>query len=739
MRVSNVVQKIINETLTDVVLFKHEYLTPEHFLLSSLNHDEVISLIIGCDGDPDKISEVVKEHLQNNIPSLPENKTPMESEGFKMIFNIAASHCFSAGREVIEIGDILAAMFLVDNCFAAYTLQIVGVSRLKILEYISHNDEVITSPDNEDNQERDNKSTKPTLLEQFTTNLTLAAMQNELDPFIGREEIINRTFQVLCRRLKNNPVFVGEPGVGKTAIAEGIAQKIVNKTAPGILHDYEIYTLEMGGLIAGTKYRGEFEKRFKGILKELQDKEKVILFIDEIHTIIGAGSVTGSTLDVANMIKPLLSTGKLRCIGSTTYDEYKKIMETDRALSRRFQKIDIPETTIDETIMILNGLISKFESYHDIKYSKNSIKAAVELSHKHINNRHLPDKAIDVIDEAGAITHVFPTKSKKINTSDIEKIVASFAKIPEKSINTNEKEHLKNLFNDINKSIIGQENAIQIVVDAIKKSRAGLNDENKPVASFLFVGSTGVGKTELSKKLAENLSIPLIRFDMSEYQEKHTVSRLIGAPPGYVGYEEGSLLSDAITKSPYAVLLLDEIEKAHEDIFNVLLQIMDYATLTESNGRKTDFRNTIIIMTSNAGAREVNARQVGFGNRANDNTQIDRAVERIFSPEFRNRLDAVVKFNSLTKEMLAEIVRLKIKEFQNQLALKKIRLTIDEKCIEFITNMSFTEQYGAREIDRIIQNTIKSKFTDMILFGELNNGGKAHLVVENDEIRIRTV
>ena len=627
-----------------------------------------------------------------------------------------------------------------------------GIKRLQLLEVLSHgvNDDDIMSdslPDDEaeDRAEegvRDKRTLRPGTLERFATELTALATAGKLEPVIGREAEIERTIQVLSRRLKNNPIHVGDAGVGKTAITEGLAQRIAAGNVPPKLKGYTIWSLDMGALLAGTKFRGDFEERVKKVIDVLLKKEKAILFIDEIHTIIGAGAVTGSTLDASNLLKPALTSGNLRCIGSTTYEEYNKIFEKDRALSRRFQKIDIVEPTIQETVEILKGLRPKYEKYHNVRYSDETLEITVKLAAQFITERKLPDKAIDVIDEAGAMARIRADKEKDetdttmvdISPHDIEVVIAKIARIPERTVSSSEKDKLATLEDSLKEEVFGQDQAIEAVVKAVKRSRAGFRATDKPIANFLFVGPTGVGKTELARQLSKHLGITLHRFDMSEYQEKHTVSRLIGSPPGYVGYEEGGLLTDAIRKTPNSVVLLDEIEKAHSDIYNILLQIMDYATLTDNQGRKADFRNVILIMTSNAGARDIGKPLIGFGDQQVSSSALDDAVERAFSPEFRNRLDAVVHFNNLPMEIIERIVKKAIDEFAMQLAEKNVTLRVEDDVIRYLAIKGYSREFGARNISRLVEDQIKTVFVDEVLFGRLEHGGTAIARLENDKI-----
>jgi ATP-dependent Clp protease ATP-binding subunit ClpA len=647
--------------------------------------------------------------------------------------------------------------------FGAFYLKKAGITLYNLLEVISHGGLLSSDPDNRQRQEEapetdegeeeeargagGRRRLRRSALEMFTRELTKAAREGELEPLIGREDILERTVQVLCRRLKNNPVLVGDPGVGKTAIAEGLAQRIAEENVPELLKGYEVFLLDMGSVVAGTRYRGDFEERLKQVIKELEKKERVILFIDEIHTIVGAGAVSGGSLDASNILKPAIASGRIRCLGSTTYDEFKKYFERDRALSRRFQKIEVTETTPEETFQILQGLRDRYEEYHQVKYTDEALQSAVDLSDQYINDRFLPDKAIDVIDEAGAYMRILAfrggltTSPEPVLTqTDIEKVVSKIAKIPEKTVSASEVDRLMTLSEDLQSVLFGQDQAIEAVVQAVKNSRAGFREPNKPVANFLFVGPTGVGKTELARQLADNLGIAMHRFDMSEYQERHTVSRLIGSPPGYVGYDEGGLLTDAIRKTPHAVLLLDEVEKAHPDIFNVLLQIMDYATLTDNAGRKADFRNVILIMTSNAGARELGKASIGFGERVIGKDAIVDAVDRIFNPEFRNRLDSVVSFNRLDERVILQIVDKEIRFFEAQLVEKGINLEVSDACRHYLAEKGYSPEFGARNIARLVQQKIKDFFVDSVLFGELKKGGKAYvdLNAKNGEVIVKT-
>jgi ATP-dependent Clp protease ATP-binding subunit ClpA len=759
MRVSDDVQGVLQAAYLHAKESGHEYLTPEHILYAAVFFDVARDILKACGADIEEMKNALEDHLKKKVP-VAKRAEPTQSLGFQSVIARALFHTEAASKEVVDVGDILVSLFDEPKSFASFYMKKAGITRYELLRVISHGgilegtgdkeEEKAEAgagegegPEAEEGEPGEGRRRRRGALAQFTRELTQAAKNGELEPLIGREDILERTVQVLCRRLKNNPVLVGEAGVGKTAIAEGLASRIAEDRVPDLLKGYEVYALDMGSVLAGTRYRGDFEERLKQVIKELEKKQKVILFIDEIHTIIGAGAVSGGSLDASNMLKPAIASGKIRCLGSTTYDEYKKYFERDRALSRRFQKIEVPETTTEETYGILQGLRQRYEEYHQVRYTDEALKAAVDLSAQYINDRHLPDKAIDVIDEAGAFTRILAFKgagspNSTLTEADIERVVAKIARIPEKSVSVSEVDRLKNLEGDLRRTIFGQDQAIEAVVQAVKTSRAGFRDPNKPVANFLFVGPTGVGKTELARQLAASLGIALHRFDMSEYQERHTVSRLIGSPPGYVGYEEGGLLTDAIRKTPHAVLLLDEVEKAHQDIYNVLLQIMDYATLTDNAGRKADFRNVVLIMTSNAGAREIGQASIGFGERRQGEEAIDDAVERIFAPEFRNRLDKVVTFNALDEAIMLAIVDKELRVFQEKLAEKGVSLEVTQECRRHLAKLGFSREFGARNVARIVQEKIKNYFVDSVLFGELAKGGKAVADLADGEVVIRT-
>ena len=760
MKVSDEVQGVLKAAYMDAKERKHEYLTPEHVLYAALFFDEPQEILRRCGIDPEEIKEGLEEHLAKRIPVVDKSE-PTQSLGFQQVIQRAVFHTESAAKESVELSDVLVSIFDEEKSFGSYYLRKAGLSRLNLTRVISHGmdlDDEDATGDPEQGEEREaadeavgpeaegepaRKRGRRSALAAFTRDLTEAARKGELEPLIGREDIVERTVQVLCRRLKNNPILVGDPGVGKTAIAEGLAARIAEDKVPDLLRGYSVYALDMGSVLAGTRFRGDFEERMKMVLKELEAKQKVILFIDEIHTVVGAGAASGGTLDASNLLKPAIATGKLRCMGSTTYDEFKKHFDKDRALSRRFQKIEVPETTPEETFQILQGLRGRYEDYHQVKYTDEALQAAVDLAHQYINDRQLPDKAIDVIDEAGAYNRILtfkngPRDNPTLSLQEIEQVVSKIAKIPVKTVSLTEADRLKNLEEQLRASIFGQDEAVEAVAQAIKRSRAGFRAPDKPVASMLFVGPTGVGKTELCRQLADTLGVPLHRYDMSEYQERHTVARLVGAPPGYVGYEEGGLLTDAIRKNPHAVLLLDEIEKAHQDVFNVLLQVMDYATLTDNQGRKADFRNVIIIMTSNAGARELGKSSIGFGARGKNREAIDEAVKRIFAPEFRNRLDKVVAFNRLDERIVLQIVDKELKAFAAQLSEKKVALEVTEACRKHLAEKGYSEEFGARNVARLVQDKVKSFFVDAVLFGDLAAGGRAVVDLEGEQVVIRT-
>ncbi len=744
MKISLEVQSVLNAAYLEAKERHHEYLTPEHILYTSLFFDDVKMILKNCFADADMIKKDVLEYLDKYVPVV-EDTEPVQSAGLQMIIDSALFHTETSSKERVDLGDLLVSIFDHDTLHASYFLRKSGITRGTLLKAVSRMDRD-DMPGMDEAPGAEEKEGRPGAIAMYTRDLTAAAENNELEPLIGRERILERMEQVLCRRLKNNPVLIGEPGVGKTAIAEGLALRIASGNVPAALKGYRIFSLDMGSLIAGTKFRGDFEERLKRVVEELKGIRNAILFIDEIHTIVGAGATSGGTMDASNLLKPALASSEIRCMGSTTFDEYKKSFSKDRALSRRFQEINVPETTEEETLKILKGLKTRYEEYHNVTYTEEALESILELSTRYLGDRHQPDKAIDVMDEAGAYVqlHTFKTPGDRTETVEIdrriiEKVVSSMAGIPEKTVSADETDRLKKLGDELKRFVFGQDHAVDQVAAAVKRSRAGIGDRNKPVASFLFAGPTGVGKTELANRLAEVLGIKLIRFDMSEYQEKHTVSRLVGSPPGYVGFEDGGLLTDAIRKEPRCVLLLDEIEKAHSDIYNVLLQIMDYATLTDNSGRKADFRNVILIMTSNAGAREIGRGMIGFGDRIVSSDAVDSAVERIFTPEFRNRLDKVVVFENLDSGIITSIVRKEIASFAEELKDKNIEFTVTEEGISYLADKGYSHEFGARNIKRLIQREIKDFFVDEILFGRLKNGGKAEAGVRDGRIVISVV
>jgi len=719
---------------------RHEYVTLEHVFYAILFDPRTAKIIEDCGGNVFELKSQLDQHLSLKIEPLPENivQDPIQTLAFQRLMHRVMTHIQSSGKKEADGGDVLAALFKEVDSHAVYFLKSQGVTRLDVLRIVSGYKESDTQEIEQDEIRQETteriKSGKKSALSSYTTNLTLLAEQDKIDPVIGREDILERTMQVLCRRRKNNPIFVGDPGVGKTAISEGLALKIKSGDIPEILTDAEIYTLDMGALLAGTKFRGDFEHRLKGVLTEISKLANAILFIDEIHTIVGAGSTSGSSMDASNILKPALVSGNIKCIGATTYSEYRNFFEKDRALSRRFQKIDINEPSVSETIQILKGLKSRYEDHYKIRYSATAIKSAAELSAKYINDRFLPDKAIDVIDEAGAACMLLPAKRKKtvINVPDIEKVVSQIARIPLQQSVRSDGESLKHLQKNLQERVFGQNEAIEHITTSIKRNKAGLGHPEKPIGSFLFTGPTGVGKTEVSRQISDLLGINFERYDMSEYMEKHSVSRLIGAPPGYVGFEQGGLLTEAIRKHPHSVLLLDEIEKAHQDIYNILLQIMDHATLTDNNGQEADFRNVILIMTSNAGSMERGAKAIGFG--ATNQDKEMEAVERLFPPEFRNRLDAIVTFNSLSTTVMKSIVDKFMNELQAQLKAKKVTFELTESARMWLAKKGYSEEYGARPLSRVIQKEIKDRLSDEILFGKLIKGGKVKINCRNDQL-----
>jgi len=720
---------------------RHEFMTVEHLLLALLDNPSAIEALGACGADLAKLRKSLLDFIGETTPMIPVGEDERETQptlGFQRVLQRAVFHVQSSGKNEVSGSNVLVAIFSEQESQAAYILKKSDISRLDIVNYISHG---IAKVDDENaphtlDSDQQNEE-EPRTIENFSVNLNEEALKGNIDPLIGRDNELERTLQVLSRRRKNNPLFVGEAGVGKTAIAEGLANLIVNKQVPDFLSDATIYSLDMGALLAGTKYRGDFEKRFKSLLKELEEDKNAVLFIDEIHTIIGAGAASGGMMDASNLLKPLLSAGKIRCLGSTTYQEYQSVFEKDRALARRFQKIDIVEPSVADTTKILQGLKEKYESHHGIRYTNKALYAAAHLSDKYINERFLPDKAIDVIDEAGAKQQlVAPNKRKKvINNTDIESIVAKMARIPEKSVSLSEKDGLKNLDRNLKLVVFGQDKAIDELSSVIRLSRAGLGNEQKPVGSFLFAGPTGVGKTEVTQQLAKIMGIELLRFDMSEYMEKHAVSRLIGAPPGYVGYEQGGLLTDAVIKNPHAVVLLDEIEKAHEDVYNILLQVMDHGTLTDNNGRKADFRNIILVLTTNAGVQETVRQSIGFKQQDHSLDALSE-INKVFSPEFRNRLDNILWFNHLDNIVIQQVVDKFIVELQAQLDDKGVSLELTKQARLWLAENGYDKSMGARPISRLIQEHLKKSLANELLFGELTHGGVAKVDVKKGRLVI---
>lgn len=735
---------------------RHEYLCLEHVLYSFTEEPSSSKILKACAVDLSKLRRQLEEFFDQKVTPLPDgaDQEPEQTVSIQRVLQRAIFHMHSSGKSEISSGDVLAAMFREQDSHAIYLLESQGVTRLDVLNYLSHGIEKDGSDGEEpgdlrlsggessgegesDDEEAGESDKKKSLLDRYTVNLVTEAKAGRIDPLIGREAEVLRTMQVLCRRRKNNPLYVGDAGVGKTALAEGLAWKIARNEVPEVLKESVVFALDMGGLVAGTKFRGEFEQRLKGILTELRKIKKAILFIDEIHTIVGAGAVSGGAMDAANLLKPALASGELRCIGSTTFEEYKTVFDKDRALSRRFQKIDLVEPSADETFLILKGLRARYEEFHGVRYTDAALRAAADLAAKHMTDRHLPDKAIDVVDEAGAAMRILPgAKSKKVvRPSDVEQVIARMAKIPPKSVSADDKSQLQSLEPELKKVIYGQDSAVESLVTSIKLSRSGLGNPEKPVGCFLFSGPTGVGKTELAKQLARVLGVEFIRFDMSEYMEKHTVSRLIGAPPGYVGFDQGGLLTDAVRKTPHAVLVLDEIEKAHPDIYNVLLQVMDHATLTDNNGRKADFRSIVLVMTTNAGAREIQAGAIGFGTAPSK--QLDKsAIERTFSPEFRNRLDAWITFQSLSPETIRKVVDKFVAQLVEQLKQKKVHIELSDEARSWLAEKGYDRLNGARPMSRIIQNELKRPLADAILFGELQHGGIVRVVVKDGKLSL---
>jgi len=724
---------------------RHEYMTVEHLLLGLLDNASAVQVLNACGSDVSKLREELEQFVTQTTPALPEDseRDTQPTLGFQRVLQRAVFHVQSSGKQEVTGANVLVAIFSEQESQAVYFLKQQEIARIDVVNYISHGiakSEEAGSDGETESESQTNQTAsgeeRTSNLDGYCTNLNSEVKKGRIDPLIGRDEELSRVIQTLSRRRKNNPLLVGEAGVGKTAIAEGLAYRIEEGQVPEVIADAVVYSLDLGSLLAGTKYRGDFEKRLKALLGELEKEKHAVLFIDEIHTIIGAGAASGGVMDASNLLKPLLSSGQLKCIGSTTFQEFRGIFEKDRALARRFQKVDVLEPSIEDTIKILNGLKSRFEEHHELRYTKAALTSAVELSAKYMSDRHLPDKAIDIIDEAGAMQRLMPPSRRKkvIGVPEIEAVVANIARIPPKQISKSDTEVLESLERDLKLTVFGQNEAIERMSSAIKLSRAGLKQEGKPVGCFLFAGPTGVGKTEVSRQLSRTLGIELVRFDMSEYMERHTVSRLIGAPPGYVGFDQGGLLTEAITKNPHCVLLLDEIEKAHPDVFNLLLQVMDHGTLTDNNGRKADFRHVVLIMTTNAGAESLSKRSIGFSEQ-DQTTDAMEAIKRLFTPEFRNRLDSIVQFGALPEDVIEQVVHKFIAELQAQLDDRKVSIELDDSAMRWLAKRGYDKAMGARPMARLIQDSIKRPLADAILFGDLAGGGSVLVTVDkNDEL-----
>ncbi|CAB9493833.1 ATP-dependent Clp protease ATP-binding subunit ClpA [Alteromonas macleodii] len=738
--------KELEQTLNDAFVFarehRHEFMTVEHLLLALLDNSAARDALKACGADIEAIKSELLSFVKDTTPlilddQLNERET-QPTLGFQRVLQRAVFHVQSSGKDEVTGANVLVAIFSEQESQAVYILKKSDVTRLDVVNFISHgvskaDDDEPVNP--EASEEGESSEEGGSALSKYATDLNRHAKDGKIDPLIGRDSEVERTIQILCRRRKNNPLLVGEAGVGKTAIAEGLAYRIVNNDVPEVIAESTVYSLDLGGLLAGTKYRGDFEKRLKAILKELGKDKHAILFIDEIHTIIGAGAASGGVMDASNLLKPKLSSGELRCIGSTTYQEYQGIFEKDRALARRFQKVDVTEPSVSDTTKILLGLKSRYEEHHNVRFTQKAIQAAAELSAKYINERHLPDKAIDVMDEAGASQRLLPPSKRKktINVGDIEQIIAKMARIPEKSVSASDKEVLKNLGRNLKMVVFGQDKAIETLNDAILLSRSGLGNEAKPIGSFLFAGPTGVGKTEVTQQLAKTMGVELVRFDMSEYMERHAVSRLIGAPPGYVGFDQGGLLTDAVIKNPYSVVLLDEIEKAHSDIYNILLQVMDHGTLTDNNGRKVDFRNVVLVMTTNAGVQETVRKSIGFKQQDHSHDAMSE-INKVFTPEFRNRLDGIIWFNHLDPEIILQVVDKFIIELQAQLDVKGVSLEVTSAARAYMAEKGYDKAMGARPMARVIKDDLKKELANELLFGELSKGGNVKVDCVDDKL-----
>ncbi|KKO46060.1 Clp protease ClpX [Arsukibacterium ikkense] len=721
---------------------RHEYMTVEHLLLALLDNPAAGDALKSCGANIEKLRLELASFIDSTTPVLPDGEVERDTQptlGFQRVLQRAVFHVQSSGKSEVTGANVLVAIFSEQESQAVYLLKKIDISRLDVVNFISHGvtkTEKLEQHDDSPQEElSDTVSEESKYLENFTTNLNIQAKNGHIDPLIGRDREVERAVQVLCRRKKNNPLLVGEAGVGKTAIAEGLAYRIVQQQVPEVIANATIYALDMGALLAGTKYRGDFEKRLKSLLKELEKEKDSILFIDEIHTVIGAGAASGGVMDASNLIKPLLSSGRLRCMGSTTYQEFKSIFEKDTALVRRFQKIDVTEPSVEDTTRILLGLKERYEQHHNVRYTQKAIRAAAELSAKYINERHLPDKAIDVIDEAGASQRLLPASKRKkvINVAEIEHVIAKMARIPEKSVSASDKDVLANLDRNLKLVVFGQDEPIEVLTAAIRLSRSGLGNEEKPIGNFLFAGPTGVGKTEVTKQLAKVMGVELLRFDMSEYMERHAVSRLIGAPPGYVGFEQGGLLTDAVSKHPYSVVLLDEIEKAHSDVYNILLQVMDHGTLTDNNGRKIDFRNVVLVMTTNAGVQETIRKSIGFKQQDHSHDALSE-INRTFSPEFRNRLDGIIWFKHLNADIILQIVDKFVCDLQVQLDKKQVSMELTADARQWLADKGYDPAMGARPMARVIQEHLKKPLANEILFGRLLHGGDVKVSLKNDQL-----
>jgi len=746
---SKELEKSLNEIAQDASTRRHEFITVEHLLLALTTNDAAIDVLKNVGGDVEKLTKELERYIEETTPILPasdEEHGPQTTLGFQRVVSRSLFHVQSSGRKEVTGANVLVAIFSEQESQAVYLLKVQGISRIDVVNYISHGISKVDDADEEaelggqtaEGEEAPEGGQKA--LQLYATDLNEEARAGRIDPLVGRAEELERVVQILCRRRKNNPLLVGESGVGKTAIAEGLAKRIVDEKVPEVVAGSTIYSLDLGALVAGTKYRGDFEKRFKAVLAELKEIEGSILFIDEIHTIIGAGAASGGVMDASNLLKPLLTSGQMRCMGSTTYQEYRGIFDKDRALSRRFQKIDVEEPDVDDTYRILKGLKSRFEEHYNLRYTDKALRTASELAARYINDRFMPDKAIDVVDEAGAAQQLQPLSKRKksVGASDVEQVVAKIARIPSSQVTTSDKASLRDLEGNLKMAVFGQNEAIEQLASAIKLSRAGLKSGDKPIGSFLFAGPTGVGKTEVSKQLAHAMGVELLRYDMSEYMERHTVSRLIGAPPGYVGFDQGGLLTEAVTKHPHSVVLLDEIEKAHPEVFNLLLQVMDHGTLTDNNGRKADFRNVVLIMTTNAGAQEMGRPSIGFTEQDNTTDGME-VIRRMFTPEFRNRLDAIVQFSALNIEIVKTVVDKFLTELQAQLDEKRVTLEVDDEARAWLAKEGYDEKMGARPMQRLIQEKIKRPLAEDLLFGDLASGGTVRVSIDNDELDIQVL